>query len=93
MSAPITKEAVPGATGWSVAVSSQSSNGVAKTRHYVVAIEDEAGALRAVEAVIEESEVATLSSPVGNKLLELRNIFPGEVRMLGGAARGKSVRR
>ncbi|HEY1710014.1 MAG TPA: hypothetical protein VGG10_17215 [Rhizomicrobium sp.] len=73
--------------GWSVAVSGQSSNGVPKTRHYVVAIEDEAKALSAVEAVIEKAEVATISSPVGANLLELRNILPGEVRMLGGAVR------
>jgi hypothetical protein len=93
MKRPAAKKTLDGTSGWSVAVSSRTSSGVPKTRHYVVAIEDETRALRAVEAVIEDSETATLSSPVGLKLLELRNIFPGEVRMLGGNVRRAAPRR
>jgi hypothetical protein len=71
--------------GWSVVVTHPGKT--VATRHFVVAIADEAGALRAVEQRLAEGEVAAISSPVPGRLLDLRNMTDGEVRQLGARPR------
>ncbi len=69
--------------GWVVAVKTVNSQGVGTVRHYVVAIEDEDDALKAVQAVLSPGDTATGATPVEARLLELRNMQDGEVRLLG----------
>ncbi len=69
--------------GWAVAVKTVNSQGVGAVRHYVVAVEDEADALKAVQAVLSSGDIATGATPVEARLLELRNMQDGEVRLLG----------
>jgi hypothetical protein len=65
--------------GWSVKVSGPAG----ATRHFMVAIADEAAALGAVEKRLVPGEVAAIAGSVAGSLLDLRNMAAGEVRQLG----------
>jgi len=73
--------------GWSIAVTGTAKGGVVRTHHYVVAIEDRAEALAAVQRDLAEGEVAAIASAVPGNLLDLRNMAKGEVRQLGAKRR------
>jgi hypothetical protein len=67
------------ADGWSVKV----SDAAGATRHFIVAIADEAAALAAVRQRLGKGEVAATAGTVAGALLDLRNMTAGEVRQLG----------
>jgi hypothetical protein len=68
--------------GWSFGVA-RRGGGDTKVRYYIVAIDDQAQAVRAVAATIAAGQTIVARTHVEGRFLARRRMSPGEVRILG----------